>query len=448
MSIIALLASAQADPCGMVPPIALSGPTPALERTGAQRTYVMHRSVQGVGGVETMVLRPGFTGNVEEFGMLIPFPSAPVIRKIDDNTFAQLEAAVDPPEVQVHLYEPYYYDDYDAFGMVDEAPREMEEREGAEPPLRLDEVRVVSQEAVGMYEVAVLEAGSPKALERWMADNSYKYPEGMDGVVQDYVDIRWFFVAVKAKVGAAEEANPRPGMRHASTERPEGSSFDGHVQGMGFRFPVDEPVVPMRLSVFNGEDPRNVVYLLSDEPMRVDDVPADLVVRQITGEQLYDNLTELLPVAYHNGKRSQLSKSNQDYVDSIRDPAAFSGVARDLIASDMLATRKARGGDLSLEHEEEEKELLRISESFGMRGEAVDGLHARELAELRAEAVAGALDDVKEMHLTVLDGVFPQQVLADQNLTFSPYRMPSKKNVRREDPLRPAAATVSLPKES
>ncbi|HJN76048.1 MAG TPA: DUF2330 domain-containing protein [Myxococcota bacterium] len=447
MSLIALLANSQADPCGMVPPIALSGPTPTLERTGAQRTYVMHRSEQGVGGVETMVLRPGFTGDVEEFGMLIPFPSAPVIRKIDDNTFAQLEAAVDPPEVQVHLYEPYVF-----APAVDAAPARftgsMAEREGAEPPLRLDEVRVVSQEAVGMYEVAVLEAGSPKALERWMADNSYKYPDGMDGVVQDYVDVRWFFVAVKAKVGAAEEANPHPGMRHASTERPEGSSFDGHVQGMGFRFPVDEPVVPMRLSVFNGEDPRNIVYLLSDEPMRIDDVPADLVVRQISGEQVYDNLTELLPVAYHNGKRSQLSKSNQDYVDTIRDPVAFSGVARDLIASDMLATRKARGGDLSLEHEEEEKELLRISESFGLRGAAVDGLHAHELAELRAEAVAGALDDVKEMHLTVLDGVFPQQVLAAQNLTFSPYRMPAKKNVRREDPLRPAAATVSLPKES
>ena len=449
MALYALLASAQADPCGMVPPIPIGVTVPTLERTGAQRTYVMHRDVPGVGGVETMVLRPGFTGDVEEFGMLIPFPSAPAIRKIEDDTFAHLEAAVDPPELQVHLYEPYLYD-YDMFAdfaEAEEAPS-APRREAKERPLRLDEVRVVNQEAVGMYEVAVLEAGSPKALEKWMADNSYRYPEGMDAVVQDYVDIRWFFVAVKAKVGAAEGADPRPGMRRASTERPAGSSFDGHVQGMGFRFVTDEPVVPMRLSVFNGEDPRNVVYLLSDDPLKIDDVPASLVVRQLDGEQVYQNLTEPLPVAWFNGKRSDLSQANQDHVDSMRDPAPYNGIARDLIASDLLATRAARGGELSLEFEEEEKELLRISESFGLRGAEIDGLHGQELAERRARAVDGALDDLREMHLTVFDGVFPHKVLARQNLTFSPYRMPKGKNVRREDPLRPVAPTLSLPKES
>ena len=448
MMMFALMLSAQADPCGMVPPIPVGVKIPTLERTGAQRTYVMHKDVPGIGGVETMVLRPGFVGDVDEFGMLIPFPSAPAIRKIDDDTFAHLEAAVDPPEVNVHLYEPYLYDmEMSVADDADFAPSVARRERVREEPLRLDEVRVVNQEAVGMYEVAVLEAGSPKALAGWMADNEYKYPDGMSDVVQDYVDIRWFFVAVKAKVGAAAGADPRPGMRRASTDRPEGSSFDGHVQGMGFRFVSDDPVVPMRLSVFNGEDPRNVVYLLSDDPLKIDDVPASLVVRQLDGEQVYANLTEPLPVKYHNGSRKDLSKQNQDHVDTLRDPAPFSHIARDLIASDLLATRHARGGELSLAFEEEEKELLRISESFALRGAEIDAMHAVELAAQKAEAVAGALDDVKEMHLTVLDGVFPQQVLARQNLTFSPYRMPAKKNVRREDALRPVAAAVSLPKE-
>ncbi len=55
--------------------------------------------------------------------------------------------------------------------------------------LREDEVRVLRQEAVGMYEAAVLEAGSAAALKRWMDDHGYKYPAGMDAVCEEYVKL-------------------------------------------------------------------------------------------------------------------------------------------------------------------------------------------------------------------------------------------------------------------
>ena len=42
------------------------------------------------------------------------------------------------------------------------------------------QVKVIKQEAVGMYEVAVLAAGSAKALQLWIDDHGYKYPDGMD----------------------------------------------------------------------------------------------------------------------------------------------------------------------------------------------------------------------------------------------------------------------------
>ena len=90
---------AQADPCGMVPPIYTgSGPAPTIARTGPQKTYVFFKD-----GIETFVIRPGFTGKVEEFGMLVPFPNPPEIRKVPDEIFAQVAAAVDPPEVVIDL---------------------------------------------------------------------------------------------------------------------------------------------------------------------------------------------------------------------------------------------------------------------------------------------------------------------------------------------------------
>jgi hypothetical protein len=394
-------------------------------------------------GMETMVLRPGFTGSVEHFGMLIPFPSPPAIRKIDDATFAHIEAAIDPPKLQVNIYDPYImYDDFDDASfrsMAEEAP-EAEVEEG----LAYDEVQVLSEEAVGMYQVAVLAAGSPKALSAWMEDNGYRYPKGMDDVTRDYVDAKWCFVAVKAKVAGNEGATPGPGMRSAPMDRPAGSNFDGHVQGMGFRFESKKPVIPMRLSVFNGKDPHNVVYMLADQPMRIDDAPKELVVRQLNGEQVYRNLTEPIEMVFTGGTEKDVAKASIEALASMRDPSPFVAQAKVLFASDLLA---ARTGQLSLEHEDSEKELLNISEALNLRGTEVDGLHQGQLTVQREMATDGALDDVKEMHLTVLDGVFPHELLASQNLSFSSYTMPLAKNTPRTDPLRAQDLFTSVPRK-
>ncbi len=89
--------SIQADPCGMVPPIYTGDQSPII-RIGLQKTYVFYKD-----GVETFVIRPGFSGKVDNFGMLIPFPTPPELRKVSDNVFDQIANAIDPPEVVVDL---------------------------------------------------------------------------------------------------------------------------------------------------------------------------------------------------------------------------------------------------------------------------------------------------------------------------------------------------------
>ena len=83
-----------ADPCGMVPPISLDGENSEIERIGEQKTYVFYKD-----GLETVMIRPGFRGNVDEFGMLIPFPAVPSLRKVSDESFHHLEQAMDPPKI-------------------------------------------------------------------------------------------------------------------------------------------------------------------------------------------------------------------------------------------------------------------------------------------------------------------------------------------------------------
>ncbi|MCP4776393.1 MAG: DUF2330 domain-containing protein, partial [Planctomycetaceae bacterium] len=152
---LVILAQVKADPCGMVPPI-LTGNQSPITRIGLQKTYVFHKD-----GVETFVIRPGFAGNVDNFGMLIPFPNPPELRKVADDTFEQIANAIDPPEVVVDL-RIRMLGETAGFG------------DGARPAametalmMQKNSVQVLKEEAVGMYEVAVLSAGSAEALKKW-----------------------------------------------------------------------------------------------------------------------------------------------------------------------------------------------------------------------------------------------------------------------------------------
>ncbi len=276
-----------------------------------------------------------------------------------------------------------------------------------------------------MYEVAVLEAGSAEALKRWMDENGYKYPEGMDKVTNDYVDVGWCFVAVKTKVGQKQAVDPKPGQRNVDPTLPDGSVFDGNVQGMGFRFKSDELVVPMRLSAFNPGEMRNVVYLLTQGPRKIRAIPEEYVVRQMSGQQLYENLTQPLPLRIIGGTEADIPEYQRVDLPQRRNPEPKNGVARDLFAADLLAVST---GNLSLEHEEQEKELLRIGEYFGLRGGEIDKENLEALVKARQKTTADGLAMLKGMTMTVVDGDFPREVVAKQNLTFAQYEMPAARN--------------------
>ena len=99
--IASLAAPMWADPCGMVPPVSLDGEEQVIERVGEQKTYVFRK-----GDLQTVVIHPGFEGNVDEFGMLIPFPTVPALRKMPDNVFEQLTMAVEPPTIDYWVRRP------------------------------------------------------------------------------------------------------------------------------------------------------------------------------------------------------------------------------------------------------------------------------------------------------------------------------------------------------
>jgi hypothetical protein len=398
----------------MVPPIYVNDNT-SLVRVGDQQTYVFYKD-----GIETFVIRPGFSGKVEDFGMLISFPTPPALRKVSEDIFPQIAKAIDPPEVilDVRLQLAQF-----AFGRAGGA------RPAAPPTdgLRLarDEVRVLREEAVGMYQAVVLEAGSAAALKRWMDDNGYKYPAGMDAVCEEYIALGWCFVAEKAKVGGKANVDPKPRMKGVDTRLPSGSAFDGHVQAMAFRFKTDKLVLPMRLSAYNEGELHNVVYLLTDGPRKIRSIPEEYVVRQLNGEELFRNVTQPLPLRIIGGTEADILEWQRQSLPQQRDPVPHNGFAKELFASDLLSIKNGR---LSHPFEEDEKMLLRIGENFGLRGPEIDKLNLAALDKEREKAVKDALGDIKKMTMTVIDGDFPREVVGAQNLIFGEYKMPARRN--------------------
>ena len=403
--------AAHADPCGMVPPVYVGEGGSTIKRTGPQKTYVFFHD-----GVEDIVLRPGYSGNVEEFGMLVALPSPPELRKVPDEIFAQIAAAVDPPEVLIDL-NPMLYEMSSSVaslaGAADSAPR------------KEDVVRVLKQEAVGMYEVAVLEAGSAKALDKWMTEHKFKYPKGMDDVTNDYVALKWCFVAVKTRLAPKAQTDPRPGMKEKPAIKG-GGSFDGYIQGMGFRFKTPNAVVPMRLATYNdADDRRQIVYALTAMPVRFDVVPESRVVRQVAGDKLRRNVTGPLPLRILGGTLEDVPKHQLEWATSQRDPAPHNGRAKELFAGDLHA---AKTKELSMPYEEEEKELLNIGERLSLRGPEIDVLHTQQLSAERETLAKTALAGLDALTLTVIDGEFPFDHMKKNNLTFSRYAMPKDKN--------------------
>ncbi|MGE0433644.1 MAG: hypothetical protein AB7S36_15415, partial [Planctomycetota bacterium] len=156
-------------------------------------------------------------------------------------------------------------------------------------------------------------------------------------------------------------------------------------------------------------------------------MPEAFVRRQISGEELYRNVTAPLPVRVYGADDVNTPEVQQAIkaVAAQRDPAPRNGLAKELFAFDLAA---ARSGQLAHPHEEQEKRLLDISERLDLRGPEIDHLHYAALAELRKQAGDAALTYLKGMTMTVIDGDFPREVIAQDNLQFISYTIPAEEN--------------------
>lgn len=221
-------------------------------------------------GVETLAIETRFVGAAENFAWVVPLPAVPEITPATPGLFKTLRAMHQPkivgtyrdlatiwiPAIVVLLIviaRPHWFVRVVTLTVVvfvvvvSMLPTLGKARsvggDGA------GEVAEVSRQLVGDFEVVVVESREPDALVAWLKEHGFGVPPAAEKVIDSYVADGWVFAA--AKMRGDLPANPDA----PRTPHP-----------LVFKFPVQSPVYPVRLTGVENAGPLRVeLYVLADQ---------------------------------------------------------------------------------------------------------------------------------------------------------------------------------------
>ncbi|HLT36659.1 MAG TPA: DUF2330 domain-containing protein [Enhygromyxa sp.] len=177
-------------------------------------------------------VRIQYEGEAERFAWLVPIQAVPEISVGSEMLFARLADATVPRWVRQHSYECDSEDPSSGgWGFVPS-----EDFAGAS-----EDPDVVLEATVGAFEVVVLQGGTAVEVIEFLDQNGYAQDPEAAPILQEYLDEGFLFAAVKLSAGADVD----------------------QIHPLVFRFPGDEPCVPIRLTRIAAEPDMGIrVYAL------------------------------------------------------------------------------------------------------------------------------------------------------------------------------------------
>lgn len=187
-------------------------------------------------GNETLVLQVKFSGTASEFGWLVPVPSKPVIKALEDN---------ENPFPQLSYYNQKRRNKREkrlsksGFGGKDTEKRTV----------------VLEHSFKGVYETAILSSNSSKSLQNWLKTHEFNISEEAKIILDDYINRKWLFAAFKIRT-AIDSLE----LQKLKT---------GELQSISLKFKTDRPVYPMKISSINKGMTDLQIYTLSEGGLRL-----------------------------------------------------------------------------------------------------------------------------------------------------------------------------------
>ncbi len=185
-------------------------------------------------GTVTMAVQIVYAGAAEDFAWVLPLGSVPDAESLD--TFPQRAlAALDANTGPTFQY-PDDPECYDGLFAEDAAA-------GGGPPGDRGDVDVHIREAVGPYDVAVIESDDPAALVAWLRDNDFRVTTAMEPYIRIYTEEGMKFLALRLQPG-----------RDVS-----------EIEPFMFTMPGQSPSIPIRLTALAAEPEMGIaVFVLGD----------------------------------------------------------------------------------------------------------------------------------------------------------------------------------------
>jgi len=184
-------------------------------------------------GKEDLILSIAFTGDISNFGWLIPVPEKPEVNRSSDKAFEKLEELTLPKKNLLEKIKDW------SFGNLGRGYFRDGLSEGLTPQkITKEPVSVLETKKVGVFDIAVLLATDSGALSEWLSKNNYNLPQGAESLLEDYIENKWYFVAAKINPFAFSIFE-LPGLN------------TGHATPVKISFRTKNLVYPLKISSLN-----------------------------------------------------------------------------------------------------------------------------------------------------------------------------------------------------
>uniref|UniRef100_A0A7C4TAZ1 DUF2330 domain-containing protein n=1 Tax=candidate division WOR-3 bacterium TaxID=2052148 RepID=A0A7C4TAZ1_UNCW3 len=216
----------------------------------------------------SILVKFGWTVDYYGFAWVVPFPSLPSIREIDDSLFIDLSKLSSTRRTYGGCG-PYYGEGYDYGG---------------------DYFQIVAYQTIGFLQTVLIQTDDPDTLVNYLIDNGYQLPDGMRDMFQDYINRQWHYFFI-ARVDTTAY------------------NYENNI-GICFKFATDKIVYPMKISSLTSINGISVyLYVIGQHKMFFDG--AELLYANRLSETELENIKEDFSVLFNYVKEG-------DYITKLR----------------------------------------------------------------------------------------------------------------------------------
>jgi hypothetical protein len=159
----------------------------SLNERSQEAIIVFHKGDKAGEARQDLILKISVQGDVDQFGWVVPLPSAPETGKEDAKLFEELHKYV-----QARLV---------AGGAKHEGEKSLNTAAEAAPTAAKD-VEVISREVVGSFDVSIVKENRAGSLNQWLTDNQYQPVPGGDEVIEWYREKGYVFACMRVNDAA------------------------------------------------------------------------------------------------------------------------------------------------------------------------------------------------------------------------------------------------------